>query len=688
MKNKKLLLLLVILAIVVGVVVFFNVRLQYQTLDPQKFAKLPEMSALIAEFNHGPSPVDSVAFSPVDASLVASAGIHGIIKLWNINDTDVPLAILNHPANYTFIAFSPDGKLLASSGNGEELIFWDVASGNKVNSIKEGVAPFSFSPDGKQLATAYNEVKLWDIRNPKAITEVATLPFNEAKQVDGWACAVDISPDGKLIAAGYASGIINVWDLQTEQLVKTLKTSFLEMEFLKFSPDNRFLVSGGDKFSISLDGYVMWKLPGWQRHGEVQRADIDNLVFSPNAKMFALVNRNYGGDIAIYSTTTGAPITSLSAAAWNVTFSTELLSSTAARNGTFSSDGKMLAIGSKEGVLRLWKFTPQHLEHATTPADTVRIIYLQPEGGKVPPNITKKLDKSIRKVQQFYADEMERHGFGRKTFTFQTDENGKAKIYLLEEQKKLQIPSFDVSNDIWLAVGEEDVAFPTGSFHGHNAGFQYPTKHGRTSRNNIWRDEVRGINHGKLVLLSAADGELDWKVTAYELKYAFAYMTYGLQHTLLYQNEPSALKRFLMRANGRKPWGKDWVQLSKCEAESLDKNRFFNPNQPFFDKSPRIDMDVFPVDAIGSRRFQFEVTDEDGIHQVQLFVDVSKKPWSVGKKFQDCQILNGRTQSTVEFEVSNTEIKNVELRMIDMSGNIAWREFRIQDETPESPEKP
>ena len=55
----------------------------------------------------------------------------------------------------------------------------------------------------------------------------------------------------------------------------------------------------------------------------------------------------------------------------------------------------------------------------------------------------------------------------------------------------------------------------------------------------------------------------------------------------LYDDEPSALKRFLMRANGRKPWGKSWVQLSKCESEWLNKSRFFNPNQPFFDRFPR-----------------------------------------------------------------------------------------------------
>ena len=694
MKNKRLLLLPVILVLlIIGILMFFNMRSQYQNLTVQEFAKLPEMPTLIAEFNHGPSPVNSVAFSPVDASLVASAGRGGIIKLWNRNNTNDPVVTLRHPRNYNYIFldcsidFSPDGELLVSIGNGADLIVWDVASGNKVNAIKGEGAPFSFSPDGNQLATAYKEVKLWDIRNPKKITEVVTLPFTEAGRVNSRARAVNFSPDGKWIATGYANGTVNVWDLQTKQLVKTLKTSLSDMEFLKFSPDNKFLVSGGGKFSVSPGSYVMWKLPDWQRHGGVQRGNVENLVFSPDGKMFALTNSNavYGGDIAIYSTATGAPITSLSAAAWNVTFSADLLWSTAARNVTFSPDGKMLAIGSEEGVLRLWKFTPQQLEHATTPTDTVRIIYLLPEGRKVQPNITEKLDKSIRKAQQFYADEMERHGFGRKTFTFETDESGKAKIYLLEEQKKLQIPSFDLSNDIWLAVVEEDVGFPIGVLHGQNKIFEYPTKYGM-----INGGMIRGANHGRLVLISAADSRLDWKVAAYELKYALATITYdyvfntfryGFRSSFLYDDEPSALKRFFMRANGRKPWGKSWVQLSKCESEWLNKSRFFNPNQPFFDRSPKIEMHVSDPDSKNSRNFQFKVADEDGIHQVQLFVVKERKRPGITYPVvfhEGCRLLNNEKAATVEFEITDTTVKDVRLQMIDILGNVALRRFVIE----------
>ena len=231
MKSKTVFVSLILVAIVgVGLVAYFVSRPQQQEPLPQQFAKLPAKPALIAEFHHGPS-IYSVAISPVDPSLIASVDENGTIKLWARNNTKDPVRILSHPGGFTSLGFSPTGELLASSGFGT-LVLWDVASGKKINSLESSYSEFAFSPDGRQLATVRNGVKLWDIRNRKKITEVATLPFNEAGRVNGWwACAVDISPDGKLIATRYANGTINVWNLQTKQLLKTLKTSLSERDF-------------------------------------------------------------------------------------------------------------------------------------------------------------------------------------------------------------------------------------------------------------------------------------------------------------------------------------------------------------------------------------------------------------------------------------------------------------------------
>ena len=208
---------------------------------------------------------------------------------------------------------------------------------------------------------------------------------------------------------------------------------------------------------------------------------------------------------------------------------------------------------------------------------------------------------------------------------------------------------------------------------GHNQTFPYVNNSAGGVEDNISMDTIKGAFHSKLSFYTTKT--FNWKTVAYRLREAFGLSYDGFAY------EPSALKRLLSRVNNMMPWETDREKLSKCEAEWLDKSRFFNPNQPFFDKPPTIDLKGLPVDAIGSRRFQFEVADEDGMHQAQLFV--SKRIWSRysgwTKEFHEaCRLLNGEKAATVEFEVTDTAVKGVRLQMIDMYGNIAWREFKIK----------
>ena len=673
MNAKKIFTSLIVLVIgVVGVVLYFISRPQQQELLPQTFAQLPEKPKLIDEF-HQNTRIYSVAFSPTDSSLIALADENGTIKLWYRNITNKPAPILNHPGKYTSISFSPTGELLASTGSGK-LILWDVASGTKLNSLEAIGRDFAFSPNG-QLATTPNEVKLWDIRNPKQITEVATLPFDEEHKIRSWACAVAISPDGKLIAAGYANGSVNVWNLKTKQHVKSLKTSLSEMEFLKFSPDNKFLVCGGPQLIFKNNkywkisgtcGYIMWELHGWKRSGEVQRGHVDNLVFSPNGKVCVSANdQSFSGrGVELWAVESGAPVTFLP---------------TQARDVSFSQDGSLLVSGNDDGIVQVWELTPEQLEAATPPTDLVRIIYYLLKDKEPSPNITERIDKSIREAQDFYADEMERHGFGRKTFSFETDENGKAKVYLV---KGVQINEFDQSNGIWLTIEESQfrMTYPYSFYADHNDTFWYTSDDGYLTRNNVWRHAIKGIIPVRNVHTSVKS--LGRESIAYALKGAFSvpyiYSVY----------KRNSLKRFFSSVNDKMPWGKKWAKLSKCEAEWLDRSRFFNPNQPFFDKSPKIDMSVSPMNASNFRRFHFEVADEDGIHQVQLFVPIDIKNQRWQKKFYDCQALNGKEKATVIFEISDPEIETVVLRMIDMHGNIASREFIIKKDKSELSKEP
>ena len=683
MKNKKLILIFVLLAIVgVCVIVYFITRQQQEELLAQDFAQLPEKPKLVDEF-HQNTRIYSVTFSPTDSSLIALADENGTIKLWNRNITNKPAPILSHPGMFTSIKFSPTGELLASIGGGK-LLLWDVGSEMKINSIEPSSRNIAFSPNG-HLATVYNEVKLWDIRNPKQITEVATLPFDVKRKIRSWACAVAISPDSKLIAVGYANGSVNVWNLKTKQHVKSLKTSLSEMEFLKFSPDNKFLVCGGPQLIFKHNqywksrrpwGYIMWELHGWKRFGEVQRGHVENLVFSPDGKICASANdySGYGRGVEIWSTVDGAPITTIP---------------TEARAVSLSQDGDLIVTGGRDGIVRVWKLSPTHLDITISKNDYVRLIYNLPSGIEPSYNITQKIDKAIREVQKFYADEMERHGFGRKTFRFETDENGKAKIYRMEgyltETHDLQL------NDIWL-VFADDMKDATSLlidslleqdtlgqiFDSFDTKFTYPRKRKFIEKYKIWMDDTEGFTgDGRFITITKKN--IDWKLTTYSLKRLFGLL--GPEHSWD-KYGPNMPNSILNRIDRLIPWSKDWVRLSKCEAEFLDKSRYFNPNQSFFDKRPEIEMAIIKSDT-ESRIFQFTATDEDGIHQLLLFVPDNLENQYRIDKFQGCETVNGKKHAIAEFEVFNSEIRRGEIRMIDMLGNIASREFKIKEKADE-----
>ncbi len=646
---------LIFLFIVVGLVVFFISHQQEEVLFPQTFAEMPEKPKLIAEYNHG-TRIYSVAISPSDPSIVGLADVNGTIKLWNKNLTDIPAVVLSHPGQYVSIDFSPTGKLLASAGYGK-LILWDVASRKKITTLETSYRQIAFSPDGNQLATVRNKLRLWDIRDLKKIKEIDTLPFNEGHNTEGWASAVDISSDGKWIVIGYSHGAINVWNLHTKQLIKKLETSFYQMNFLKFSPDNKFLTAGGpvlftDKngnewVSNGTNGYIMWDLSSWQRHGGVQRGNIDKIVFSPNGKMCVSANDEpYSGrGVELWSVETGAPITFLP---------------TQANDAEFSKDGNYLLTGGWDGIVHKWQLTPQQLKLDNTPDDVVRIIYLLTEGKEPSPNITRKLDRTIRDVQKFYADEMERHGFGRKTFKFETDENGKAKIYLIESELTKRL---DFSDDTWLVVSDGHTSFLDVLQHNDFSQDTYPYsfRGGGTISNNIFELYIEGVNYKGLIDVNTKD--LNRDRVAYELRPAF-----NLPY--VYRKRGS---NFLTRIFS----GGNKIKLSKCEAEWLERNRYFNPNQTFFDKAPEIGLRISPSEFAEIRNFQFDVSDEDGIHQAQLYVPLDLKYQRTINKFQDCQSVNGKKKTNVVFEITDPEIKNVKLQMIDMLGNISSREFHI-----------